>query len=240
MSAGSSQFLPTRWSLVRAAGGGHGEAAGRAALDELARGYWYPLYGYLRRQGLSPAEAEDLTQGFFAELVEKRSLAEAGLTPAKGRFRAFLLACMKHYLANERDRARAHKRGGGRRPLPLDAAEAKFAREPAAPAAWSPERLFERQWALTVLEGVMAALEADYRTRGQQALFDALKGALTGAAERYADIAAALGINEGAVKTAVHRLRRRYRDLLRERIAQTVETESEVDEEIAYLMGCLG
>ena len=239
--AGSAQtdFLPTRWTLVVAAAA-HPTAPdtrARQALAELAQAYWYPLYAYVRRQGHSPADSEDLTQEFFAEFIEKRFLTS--VDPAKGRFRAFLLACLNHFLSHQREKARAQKRGGGRL-LSLDAAEARYARESVAADTLSPERLFERRWALAVLERVLARLEADYRQGGQAELFAVLKPTLTEVAvPHYAPMAEQLGMTVAAVKVAGHRLRRRYRDHLREEIAQTVATPEEVADEIAYLLNCL-
>jgi RNA polymerase sigma-70 factor (ECF subfamily) len=236
----SSDFLPTRWSLVLAAAGDPARApASREALEQLARAYWYPLYAFIRRHGNTPEAAEDLAQEFFTTLLEKQFLAHANLHPSKGRFRAFLLASLKHFLANQYARQNALKRGGDRPPLSLDAAEARFAREPAAPADQSPERLFERHWALALLAQVLSQLEADYRNRGEDPLFQALKPTLTGGGPGLAQVAASLGMTEGALKTAAHRLRRRYRDLLRHTIAQTVNSPEEVEEEIAYLLNCL-
>jgi RNA polymerase sigma-70 factor (ECF subfamily) len=233
-SAHDTDFVPTQWTLILAAGCGEDSRA-RAALEHLANTYWYPLYAYIRRRGHSAADAEDLTQAFFSLFIEQGFLEN--VDPAKGRFRAFLLACVNHFLSNQRDRARAQKRGGGNRLLSLESAEARYACETQAA---SPERLFERRWALALLERVLTRLEADYAAAGQPALFAALKETLTSAtAPTYAAIAQTLGTKEGAVKTAAHRLRRRYRDLLQEEIAQTVASPQEIDEEIAYLMKCL-
>jgi RNA polymerase sigma factor (sigma-70 family) len=238
-ASAQTDFLPTRWTLVVAAAAHPAEPDTRArqALAELAQAYWYPLYAYIRRQGYLPADSEDLTQEFFAEFIEKRFLTS--VNPAKGRFRAFLLACVNHFLSHQREKARAQKRGGGRL-LSLDAAEARYAREGAAADTLPPERLYERRWALAVLERVLARLEADYRQGGQGELFAALKPTLTeAAAPHHAELARRLGMTVAAVKTAGHRLRRRYRDHLREEIAQTVATPEEVSDEIAYLRKCL-
>jgi RNA polymerase sigma factor (sigma-70 family) len=234
-----TDFLPTRWSLVVAAAAHpHPDSRARQALAELAQAYWYPLYAYIRRQGHTPADSEDLTQAFFAEFIEKHVLTSAD--PAKGRFRAFLLACLNHFLSHQRDKARAQKRGGGRRLLSLEAAESRYAREGALADSLSPERLYERRWALAVLERVLAHLEADYRETGQSALFAALKPTLTAsAAPHHAEIAAQLAMTPAAVKVAAHRLRRRYRAILQDEISQTVATPEEVAEEIAYLLQCL-
>ena len=227
-------FAATRWTLILAA---QDERSGRNALVELCAIYWYPLYAFARRSGFSQPEAEDLTQEFFARLLAKNYLAEVEL--GKGRFRSFLLASLRHFIANERDRARAIKRGGGQLVIPLDAtsAETRYLREPADTA--SPDKLFDRQWALTVLGQVLARLRAEFAGEGKEAVFETLKGALTGEEGGYAEIGARLGMSEGAVKVAVHRMRKRYRQLLREEIAQTVSEPVEVDEEIQCLFAAL-
>jgi len=225
--------------MVLAAGGDHAGTNTRRALEELIRIYWFPVYAYARRQGQATGGAEDLTQDFFTHLLEKNSLA--GLDRSKGTFRSFLLASLKHFLANERDKGRAVKRGGGVPPVALDAldAEARYAIEPVDDM--TPERLFDRRWALAVLDQVLARLRQEYSDTGKGRLFDHLKDALAGSAESagYAEIAARLGMTEGAVKVAVHRMRRRYRDLLRSEVGQTVDSPHQVGEEIAYLLKCL-
>jgi RNA polymerase sigma factor (sigma-70 family) len=242
-SAASTDFLPTRWTVVIAAAA-HQASNERAqqALSELAQAYWYPLYAYIRRRGYEPAAAEDMTQEFFAQLIEKRFLES--VDRQKGRFRAFLLACVNHFLANERDRARAQKRGGTRKIISLDDGESRYAIENSAQTqgadTMTPERLFERRWALAVLERVLQRLQVEYFHAGHQALFAALKETLTGGvSEGHAEIAAKLGMTAGAVKVAAHRMRRRYREILREEIAHTVATPEDVAEEIAYLLKCL-
>jgi RNA polymerase sigma-70 factor (ECF subfamily) len=240
MPASDPDFLPTRWTLVVAAAAHptQPDTRARQALAELAEAYWYPLYAYIRRQGHTPADSEDLTQEFFSQFIEKHFLNS--VDPAKGRFRAFLLACVNHFLANQRQKARAQKRGGTRKLLSLDAAESRYAHEPCTSAALSPERLFERRWALAVLERVLVRLESDYRHSDQAALFAALKETLTAAtAPSHGEIAQALGMSPAAVKVAAHRLRRRYRAILQDEIAQTVASPEEVAEEIAYLLKCL-
>ena len=237
--AGSPRFATTHWSVVLATGGDDPTEA-RAALEELCSAYWYPLYAYVRRRGHSPHDAQDLTQGFFARLLEKDYLAAADRT--RGRFRSFLLASLKHYLANEWDRARAKKRGGAERIVRLDArsAEGRYALEPSHEL--TAERAFERRWALTVLDHVMLRLREQYSAAGKATLFDALKGALAGGREAppCAEVADGLGMTEGAVRVAAHRLRRRYRDLLRSEIAETVDAPDHVSEELRYLMSVLG
>lgn len=233
-----TSFQTTRWSLVLAAGGDTSPAA-RAALASLCELYWYPLYAYVRRRGRSPDDASDVTQAFFTALLERRDFDQ--LTPERGRFRAFLLASLKHFLANDFARRRALKRGGGAAPvsLPLDHAEERYAREPAD--ATTPEMLYERRWALTVIERVLSTLRHEWRRQQREQEFEALRSCLLGTAPPggYAATAAALAMSEGAVKTAVHRLRRRFRAQLRQNIAETVSEPSEVEEEIRYLIRTL-
>jgi RNA polymerase sigma factor (sigma-70 family) len=229
----SGRFEPTRWTFVLAASRQGDTLAGRAALAELCETYWYPLYAYVRRCGYSAHDAEDLTQAFFARLLEKNSLA--GASPEKGRFRSYLLAAIKHFLANEWDRSRARKRGGGKTILSLDGAAGE-SRHPLEPAdGLTPDRIFERQWALALLDRVLDQLAAEFAER--PAHFAALKDFLTADAAPGATAAAArtLGLSEGAVRVAAHRLRQRYRHLLRAEIAQTVDGRSEVDAEIRRL-----
>lgn len=239
--AGSSRapaFVTTHWSVVLAAGRGDTTRA-REALATLCRTYWYPLYAYVRRRGHSAEDAKDLTQEFFARLLEKNWVASAD--QSKGRFRSFLLSAMNHFLADEWDRIRAQKRGGrvSLLPLQLDTAETRYGIEPADPA--TPERIFERRWALTLLEEVLNRLRAEYEREGKAELFAALHSCLVGerAAQPYATLAARLGIQEGSVKSAVHRMRRRYRRLLLEEIANTVAGPDEVDEELRHLFAVL-
>jgi RNA polymerase sigma-70 factor (ECF subfamily) len=229
-------FAQTRWSVVLAAGG-EGSHAGQA-LERLCATYWYPLYAFVRRQGKSAHDAQDLTQGFFARLLEKKDLT--AVDRGRGRFRSFLLAAMQHYLANEWDRAHTQKRGGGMTILSIDDAEAerRYHEEPAEQV--TAEQLFDRRWALTLLDQVLKCLGDEMRREGKEAQFEALKFCLTG--ERgaaYEEIAQRLGTSEGALKVAVHRLRERYRALLRAEIAETVGSEAEVDEELRQLFSAL-
>lgn len=233
----SAGFAATRWTVVLAAKGRNSPEAADA-MAELCRVYWYPLYAFIRRRGYETHEAEDLTQEFFARLLEKHGLA--GVDREKGKFRAFLMAAVKHFLANQRDRARAKKRGGGRAVIAWEGlnAEARYRLEPAHEL--TPERLFERRWALAVLDQVLARLQDEFDKGGKTQLFAALKGTLTGRVESpYAVIAERLGMSEVAVKVAVHRLRKRYREVLREEIAHTVADPAEIDEEIRHLLDCL-
>lgn len=221
--------------MVVSAGDSRSPQAGRS-LAILCENYWFPLYAFVRRAGHSAEDAQDLTQEFFVRLLDKRFLAAADRQ--KGRFRTFLLTAVKRFLANEYDRATAKKRGGGQTIVPLEDLEARYAQEPAD--TLTPERIFERQWALALLDQVLARLQAEMTAGGKAALFDALKGHLTGSStDGHAATAGRLGMTEGAVKTAAHRLRRRYRELLREEIAQTVASPDEIEEEIRYLFDCL-
>ena len=231
-------FATTRWSLVAAARDPDAPDA-RRALADLCGLYWYPVYAYVRRRGHDHHRAQDLTQGFFARLLEKHDLAAADRS--RGRFRSFLLAACQHYLANQHDHDTARKRGGGVDHLPLDFGDAagRFAREPAD--ADTPERDFDRRWALALLARTVDELRAEYAESGRAKLFDTLKGCLAGAAEvSHAELAEQLGMTVGAVKVAVHRLRQRYRDRLRAVIAETVATPEGVDEEIRDLFAALG
>jgi RNA polymerase sigma-70 factor (ECF subfamily) len=234
--AGGRSFGTTHWSLVLAAA--HGSwPKGRAALATLCQTYWYPLYAYVRRCGYESHDAEDLTQEFFARLLDKHYLAS--VDRRKGKFRSFLLASLRHFLANERDWAKARKRGGGRTVFSFDRGEAetRYRLEPSREV--TPEKDFDRQWALALLRQVMDGLEAVHIASGKGRLFEELKGFLTQAegSRPYAQAARRLGMTEGAAKVAVHRLRRRYRQLLRDEIAQTVAGPKEVDEEIRHLFG---
>lgn len=231
-------FATTRWTLVLAAGR-QSSADSDRALGELCRVYWYPLYAYVRRKGQTREDAEDLTQAFFQRFLEKNYLD--GLAAERGRFRAFLLASLKHFLANEWDRARALKRGGGVANLSLDWEDAdhRFQLEPADPA--NPETLFDREWALALLERVMERLSAECAGESRPQLFEATKGFLTGtgAESGYATVAIQLGMEEGALRVAVHRLRKRYRQLLRDEIAHTLSDPSAVEEELRSLREAL-
>jgi len=216
-----------------------GDSTGaRAALAKLCKAYWYPLYAFVRRQGHGAHDAQDLTQEFFSRLLERGWLDD--VAQEHGRFRSFLLASMKHFLANEWDRARALKRGGGVALLRLDdaSAEERYSLEPADPAA-TAEQLFDRRWALTLLDSVLARLREEMARGGRLAVFEALKFSLSGDQQAYADAARELGLSEGAVKVAVHRLRKRYRALIREEIAQTVAGPEEVETELRELFAAL-
>jgi RNA polymerase sigma-70 factor (ECF subfamily) len=233
------RFPTTDWSLVVSAG--NPDAAGsRESLGELCQAYWYPIYAYIRHRGHSPDAAQDLTQDFFARVLEKGLFAEAD--PVRGRFRSFLRTVCTHYLANRREWQRAHKRGGGRSLLSIDGsdAETRYAREPAHEL--TPERIFDRSWALTLLSRVLDQLRWEYEESGRGAILDELGGVLTEdpQAAPYATIAERLGASEGAVRVALHRLRKRYGVLLRREIGATVHDPSAVDDEIRSLFAALG
>lgn len=224
-----------------AAGAANGSGA-EAALAELCITYWYPLYAFVRRGGATHHDAEDLTQAFFGKLLEKNYLGDA--SRERGRFRTFLLASLKHFLANEWDKRSAKKRGGGIVFVPLDGDAAdRFESEAhsAASKQCTPEEYFDRRWAHTVLDRALAALRSSYALKNQAAVFDAVKPCLTQGkgAVSYAEVAAALGMDANAVKVAAHRMRQRYREALREEIAQTVASEEEVEEEFQYLREAL-
>lgn len=234
----NDRFATTHWSLVLAAGKG-ASADAQAALEALCQTYWYPLYAYVRRQGHQLDDAQDLTQAFFARLLEKHYLQAAD--PERGRFRSFLLTAFKRFLCKERDRERAKRRGGGMKLLPLDfeAGERRYGLEPTHEA--TAEKIYEQRWALTLLDRVFARLRDEFDQAGKQKEFNCLKVYLTGEAgtPSYQDIAAELEMTEGSVKVAVHRLRRRYRELVREEITQTVTEPEEVDEELRHLFAAL-
>jgi RNA polymerase sigma factor (sigma-70 family) len=230
-------FATTHWSVVLTAGRSDVPQA-RAALEKLCQTYWYPLYAYVRRRGYARADAEDLTQEFFAWLLERNWLG--GADQQRGRFRSFLLTSFSRFLANEWDKARTQKRGGGRIvSLQFDHAEAGCAREPVDHL--TPEQNFEWRWALTLLDQVMNRLNAEFTRDGKAKLFEALKPCLLGerTAQPYATLASKLAMTEGSVKVAVHRLRQRYRQLLRDEIANTVEKPEDIDEEMRHLFSVL-
>jgi RNA polymerase sigma-70 factor (ECF subfamily) len=236
---GAAQFGQTQWSVVLTAAGKRDLALAEQSLEKLCHVYWLPLYTYIRRHGESPHDAQDLTQEFFARLLDHDFLGSVDQT--KGRFRSFLLAALKHFLANQRDRARAQKRGGGQTPLSLDFSDAETSIhfQPADPQ--TPEKAFEKRWALTLLEHSLARLRREYAERGKEDLFNNLKTTLTEGrgSVAYAVLAARLGISEASVKMAVHRLRQRYREVLRAEIAETVAQESEVEDELREVFRAL-
>jgi len=223
---------------VRAAATGGSQA--RSALETLCSTYWHPLYMYIRHRGNSAEDAKDLIQEFFTRFLEKDYLKD--VDQARGKFRSFLLASVNHFLANERDRARTLKRGGAVTFLPVDYDSIEERYAGAASQTQSAERLFERAWALATLESTLARLRQEYTQAGKGSLFERLKGTLTVQEDRapYQEMGAELGLSEGAVKVAVHRLRRRYRDVLLEEIAATLAEGEGVDEELCYLFSAFG
>jgi DNA-directed RNA polymerase specialized sigma24 family protein len=231
-------FVTTRWSVVLSARDKN-SARSAAALETLCRTYWYPLYAFVRRQGHSPHDAQDLTQEFFARLLQKNYLE--AVAREKGRFRSFLLVALKRFLANEWDKSRAQKRGGARSQLPLDTnlAEQRYAGE--AHEALSADLIYERRWALTILDRAMTRLHQAYTAQGKEKEFDLLKPCLT--ADRgeipYARLAAALHASDGAARLAVHRLRKRFRELFREEISRTVAGPEEIQDEVRHLLKAL-
>lgn len=232
----AAQFRTTRWSVVLHAGQ---SLDGRRALEQLCENYWYPLYAFVRRRGHQPHEAQDLTQEFFARLIEGESLK--AVDPAKGKFRTFLLAAMKHFLANTWRDANRLKRGGGRQIISWDGLdpEERYRLEPETEQ--SPEEIFDRRWAQTVVNQSVARLRSEMEAEGMRDRFEALRAFLQGAAANppYAEVAAKLGLSEPAVKSAIHRLRRRFAELVREEVAGTVHQPEDVAEEIRRLISLL-
>jgi RNA polymerase sigma-70 factor (ECF subfamily) len=231
-------FVTTRWTVVLSAGR-KSSPQSDLALSELCQTYWYPLYSFVRRQGRTREDAEDLTQAFFARLLERNYLD--GLSHERGRFRAFLLACLKHFLANEADKAGRQKRGGHITHLSLnwESADERYQLDP--PDLKSPDADFDRQWALALLERVVQRLQAEMEETGKGRFFEKAKSLLMldGAAAQHSDLAGELGMEEGAFRVAVHRLRKRYRDLLRDEISQTLCDRTMLDEELRALQSAL-
>ncbi len=231
-------FVTTRWSLVLRAAAASDSISVNDALGTLCQTYWYPLYCYARRRGYSPQDAEDLTQEFFARVIEGSWLAQAD--HERGRFRAFLLASFKHFLANEWERATAQKRGGGQVVISIDdAAESRYRLEPVTHT--TPETLFERGWAMALLRDVLARLEAEFESQGKREWLEAMRPALTEDRTeiRHVAIAEALHISEGAARVAVHRLRKRYRQLIQEAVLGTIANPDDIDDEMRHLFHVL-
>ena len=233
---GSSQFPTTRWTMVVAAGDPDRKEA-RSALVALCENYWYPLYAYLRRRGYAADQAQDLTQDFFIRVLEGRYLDRAD--PEKGRFRSFLLTSLKFFVADEEDRQRAQKRGGAAVvSLEFSSGEERYQREPAHDE--TPERIFERRWALAVLDRVLERLRNEFVQHGRPEHFERLKVFLLGQSDApYAALAREMNTSEGALKVAIHRLRKRYRELFRQEIADTVADPAEVESELRFLAAAL-
>jgi RNA polymerase sigma factor (sigma-70 family) len=236
-TVGKKRFVPfttTHWSVVVEA---QGESpAAQEALEKLCRIYWRPIYSFMQRQGVAPEEAEDVTQAFFADLLEHKSLA--AVRKERGRFRSYLLGALKYFLADERRRAMAIKRGKGQRLIPLDelGADERTAREPTDPV--TAEQVYERRWASTVLERVLGLLKNEYVAAGNATLFDCLKQLLPDepGSPSQAEIAGQLGMTSNAVRQAFHRFRQRYQSLLREEIAHTVATPGDIEDELRHLI----
>ena len=237
-AAATAQFLTTHWSVVLAAREPDAPQA-TAALEKLCRAYWYPLYAYVRRKGYDAHDAQDLTQEFFARLLARNYLNVADRN--KGKFRSFLLGSLEHFLAREWTKAHAQKRGGGQTVFSLDEvdAENRYLLEPACEL--TADRIFDRRWATTLLNQAMARLREECMANHKADLFTKVEGLLSGekGEASYSEIAVALNMSEGAIKVAVHRLRQRYGELVRDEIAQTVNNPEEVDEELRYLFAVL-
>jgi DNA-directed RNA polymerase specialized sigma24 family protein len=235
----AAQFATTHWSVVLAAGDSASPES-RGALEDLCRTYWYPLYACIRRDGYSPADAEDLTQEFFARLLTRDDLGQ--VDPGKGKFRSFLLACLRHFLSDHRDRASALKRGGGVRFVTFDAQGAEERYHLEARAALDPQTAFDREWGMTLLAQALSRLRREYVAAGKDRLYERLKAYASAEmdATACAQAAAELALTESATKGALQRLRQHYRELIRMEIAQTVSSPSQIDEEIRYLIGIIG
>jgi RNA polymerase sigma-70 factor (ECF subfamily) len=234
----NAAFSPTSWNLVLAAGRGD-SADATAAMAKLCQIYWYPLYAYVRRKGHNSHDAQDLTQGFFEQLIRLQSVKQVR---GEGKFRSFLLSALENFLAAEWNRAHRQKRGGSNQPISWDELqpEARYQLEPADER--TAEKIYEHRWALTVLEQALERLRQDCEAACKEALFQELKGILCseGPTSRYAEVAARLQMSEVAVKVAAHRLRRRYAELVREEVARTLDDPAGVEEELRYLLAALG
>jgi RNA polymerase sigma-70 factor (ECF subfamily) len=231
-------FTTTHWSVVLTAGDSQSPQA-ETALDDLCRSSWYPLYAYVRRRGHDAEAAKELTQEFFALLLGKRLLA--GVDPTKGKFRSWLLGVMNHFLAHEWAKVRAQKRGGGQRAFSLDdaVADERYRLEPVDES--TPEKIFDRRWAFTVLDQAAARLRGEHEAAGKGDLYLRLKGFVSAESppSSYEEASRHLGLSQSAVKSAIHRLRQRYQELIRDEIAQTVASATEVDEEIRFLLAVI-
>ena len=235
----AQRFATTRWSVVLAAGQADSRESKRA-LESLCETYWFPIYTYVRRHAPDAHDAQDITQGFFTHLLDKEAIGKAH--PNRGRFRAFLLTALQNFLMNEREKARAEKRGGGKALLSLDfdSGESRYQIEPFHEL--TPEKLFERRWVLTLLDQVLDSLRMELAAQGKESYFERLKGGIVGemTSEGYELAVAALGITAAAAKQAAYRLRKRYRELFRLEVTRTVAEDAEVDDEIGRLLGILG
>lgn len=235
IAPGAREFHTTRWSLVLAAQQGGDATQMHRAMSALCQDYWYPLYAFVRRRGHAPHDAQDLTQAFFLSLLETHAAAD----PARGKFRSYLLGALKNFLANDWHRGQTQKRGGGQRLVEWDAldAEARYALEPAEQS--DAETLYDRRWAMELLARAVEKLRAEFAAKGEAETFEVLKGTLSGAGPDRGQIAQQLGMSEGALKVAIHRLRQSYREVLRAEIAETVDSPEEVDAEMRHLVAVL-
>lgn len=235
IAPGAREFHTTRWSLVLDAQQDGDAARAHRAMSALCRDYWYPMYAFARRRGHAPHDAQDLTQAFFLSLLETNAAAD----PARGKFRSYLLGAFKNFLANDWNRRQTQKRGGGQKLVEWDAldAEARYALEPAEQS--DADALFDKRWAMELLARAMEKLRAEFAARGDAETFEALKGTLSGADPERGQIAKQLGMSEGALKVAIHRLRQSYREVLRAEIAETVDSPAEIDGEMRHLVTVL-
>lgn len=237
--SGPRHFATTHWSLVGAASPDQvSQTRAREALEKLCRAYWYPLYAFVRSRGYSAVDAQDLTQAFFARFIETNGFASADRE--RGRFRSYLLGAMKHFLANEWHKSQTQKRGGKVQFIEFDTLEPEARYAGASERSGNPELLFDKEWALQIVAGALQKLRDEMAEAGKSKQFEALKGSLTGQEELSRDqIAAQLGMSDNALKVAIHRLRQRYRYLLRTAIAETVSNEADLDDEMQYLISVL-
>lgn len=235
IAPGAREFHTTRWSLVLAAQQGGDATRVHRAMSALCQDYWYPLYAFVRRRGHPPHDAQDLTQAFFLSLLETHAAAD----PARGKFRSYLLGALKNFLANDWHRAQTQKRGGGQRLVEWDAldAEARYALEPFEQS--DAETLYDCRWAMELLARAVEKLRAEFAAKGEAETFEVLKSTLSGAGPDRGQIAQQLGMSEGALKVAIHRLRQSYREVLRAEIAETVDSPEEVDAEMRHLVAVL-
>lgn len=237
LASGQAEFCTTLWSVVRSAGGENG-ATSMDAASELCRRYWHPLYAFSRRHGATPEDASDLVQGFFGHVFATNVFGAA--EPSEGRFRTFLLACFRNYCGQQHVKARARKRGGGVEHLPLDFNEAESIYQLTPSTSQSADNLFDRQWAVALVERVLNQMEAEATALGKKQLFSAVLPFLTGdAVDRYATIGTELGLSEGALRVAVHRMRLRFKTLFRQEIAETVRSPKDLDEEFHAVLRIL-
>ncbi len=236
IAPGAREFHTTRWSLVLAAQHAGDATRAHKAMSVLCRDYWYPLYAFVRRRGHAPHDAQDLTQAFFSDLLERNPTVA---DPSRGKFRSYLLGALKHFLANDWNRQQTQKRGGGQMIVEWDAldAESRYALEPLEQN--DADTLYDKRWAMELLDRAMKRLRGEFTAKKDESTFDVLKGTLSGAEVSREETAKKLGMSEGALKVAVHRLRQRYREVLRAEIAETVDLSADVDDEMRHLVNVL-